>query len=255
MVSCCHKFRLESQTNGILGVGPGSYARMKTAMHSHVAVERETMFQQSADNVRNRLQAMVKDIEGLMDDKAHEVFTSMKRDYRAVLGGGDVAQEGQMLPREQRLVRREIMGVIDGVEKIFRKVAGLEAEEDEEMGSDHDGQKVEDDSEESAHDSENDDGGQRGAKKETQGAKVDRGITLSAQLLEEGESPQPASSLHKRTASKNETTANVHSDNESEPKLQTPEANPQMASLARTKVDGGDGDFEGSNATESSDSE
>ena len=69
-----------------------------------------------------------------MNDKADEVYIAMRRDYNSVLGGGEVPQNGELLPKTQRLGRKEVMGIIDGVERIFSKIAGLEIkdEDDEE---------------------------------------------------------------------------------------------------------------------------
>ena len=91
---------------------------MKAAMDSHIAQERHTMFQSSVDNVRNRLNAMVKGLESTMLDKVDEVFIMVRRDYNSVLGEGEVPQTGELLPKTQRLVRKEIMRIIDGV-RIF----------------------------------------------------------------------------------------------------------------------------------------
>ena len=88
---------------------------MKAAMDSHIAQERHTMFQSSVDNVRNRLNAMVKDLESTMLDKVDEVFVMVRRDYNSVLGEGESPQAGELLPKTQRLVRKEIMRIIDGV--------------------------------------------------------------------------------------------------------------------------------------------
>lgn len=88
---------------------------MKAAMNSHIAQERHTMFQSSADNIRNRLNTMVKGLETSMLDKADEVFIMVRRDYNSVLGGGELPQAGELLPKTQRLVRKEIMRIMDGV--------------------------------------------------------------------------------------------------------------------------------------------
>ena len=103
---------------------------MKANMNDHVAQERYTMFQQSAENVENLLKAMVKDVGDLMGNKTDEVYIQMRRDYCSTLGGDDVPQDGQILPRDQRSMRKEIMKVIDGVESTFRKVAGLDMSEE-----------------------------------------------------------------------------------------------------------------------------
>ncbi len=104
---------------------------MKAALNGLVEQQRHVMFQRSADEVRNLLQKMVKNLQEILDEKADEVFLAMRRDYRSVLGGGDLPQ-GEILPKAERLMRRAIMDKIDKVEKIFRRVAGLEADEDEE---------------------------------------------------------------------------------------------------------------------------
>jgi len=108
------------------------------------------VFQESADNVENRLRDMTKNVDILMSDKTDEVFNLVKRDYRSIIGGGDVPQDGQILPREQRLVRKEIMTVIKGVEKAFMSVAGLspkdgEEEQDEDEHKSSSGEKEEPD--------------------------------------------------------------------------------------------------------------
>lgn len=106
---------------------------MKAALNGHVEQQRHVMFQRSADEVRNLLLKMVKNLQEILDEKADEVFLAMRRDYRSVLGGNDLPQ-GEILPKAERLMRKAIMDKIDKVEKIFRRVAGLEADEDEEEG-------------------------------------------------------------------------------------------------------------------------
>ena len=123
-----------SRSNGhqLITTGTGSFARMKAAMNSHVASERHTMFQSSADNVKSRLSVMLNELEVLMNDKADEVYIAMRRDYNSVLGGGEVPQNGEILPKTQRLVRKEMMRIIDGAEKVFSKIAGLELKDEDE---------------------------------------------------------------------------------------------------------------------------
>jgi len=103
---------------------------MKAAMLAHVDTERHTMFPDSCDEVRTKLKAMLRQVEELMANKADEVFVAISRDYRSVLGGSD-APQGEMMPRWQRTMRKEVKAVIDRAEKIFKRVAGIEVEEDE----------------------------------------------------------------------------------------------------------------------------
>ena len=100
-------------------------------MNTHVAQERHIMFQRCAENVRNKLVELVREVEELMKDKADEVFISIKRDYRVALGGHGVQGDGEMLPRTQRVVRKEIKHILDGVEEAFMIAVGLERKEDD----------------------------------------------------------------------------------------------------------------------------
>ena len=105
---------------------------MKAHMNSHVAHERHTMFRKSANNVRNQLKDMIKHVEDLMGDKTDEVFTQMRRDYRSIIGGVDTPQAGEILPKDQRLARKGVRLIIEGVEKAFMKVAGVSIDNEEE---------------------------------------------------------------------------------------------------------------------------
>ncbi|KAL8652063.1 MAG: hypothetical protein Q9226_004426 [Calogaya cf. arnoldii] len=108
--------------------GPGQFKRMKAHMHEHVATHQNTMFKASADEVRNQLKAMVKDAEETLADKTDKVFIQIKRDYRTVLGGEDIPQ-GEVIPRVQRLVRKEIKKTIEGAERMMNVVLGHEVED------------------------------------------------------------------------------------------------------------------------------
>jgi len=181
--------------------GPGSFARMKAAMNSHVAHERHTMFQESADTVADRLRDMTKNVEVLMRDKTEEVYALMRRDYCSIIGGGDVPQDGQILPRDQRLVRKEIMKVIKGIEKAFMRVAGLSVndEEEEEYG---------------------DDGHNPSSGKKEEPDNVKREPSSSDQLPDNQEKPpRPSVSRVSQAASLNEATVGALSEDDSEKEL------------------------------------
>ena len=105
------------------------------------------MFEASAAKVKDSLGGLIKTVEEQLGEKTDEVFVSVRRDYRAVLGAGE-AQEGQILPRPQRLCRKEIKGVIEGVKKIFEKVINGELDEDDsktgDVGDEEDDEEGED---------------------------------------------------------------------------------------------------------------
>lgn len=111
--------------------GTGSFARMKAAMNSHVAHTRHSMFQESASQVKRLLEDLAKQVEKMMSEKTDDVFVQMQRDYRSVLGGGDNNRDGEILPRIQRVVRKEILAVIEAAETRFRKAVGFESGDQE----------------------------------------------------------------------------------------------------------------------------
>ena len=110
--------------------GPGSYMRMKAAMTGHVEQERHIMFEDSTKEVRNRLSAMTRAVEETMMNKADEVFEAMSRDYRHVLGGA--VPHGEVVPKWHRTMQKEVMAIIEGAEQIFKDVAGMGTEDQEE---------------------------------------------------------------------------------------------------------------------------
>lgn len=101
---------------------------MKAAMHAHVDQERHVMFQQSADEAKRRLTEMLEAASMTMSDRIDEVFVAMRRDYRSVLGGGDA--QGEILPKSQRLLRKQVMTTLDGVEQLFKIALGQATDDD-----------------------------------------------------------------------------------------------------------------------------
>lgn len=93
---------------------------MKFAMTSHVEQERHAMFQNSANEVRERLKQMIKDQKAIMSDRADQVFIAVRRDYSSALSEGGACRD--LLPKTQRLVRKEVMSIIEQVESTFKKI-------------------------------------------------------------------------------------------------------------------------------------
>ncbi|KAL8835488.1 MAG: hypothetical protein Q9170_003290 [Blastenia crenularia] len=117
--------------------GPGQYKRMKSFMTDHVEQQRNSMFQQSADEVHRQLLGMVNTMGETLADRTDEVFIQIKRDYRSVLGGGAVSQ-GEVIPRVHRQARREVNKTLGGVERKISRVIGLDVEESEAEVADED---------------------------------------------------------------------------------------------------------------------
>ena len=103
---------------------------MKGHMNEQVEAERHTMFEQSTEVVKERLTTMARLVEEVMLNKADEVFMQIRRDCLAVLGGAEDPQ-GEFMPKWERTMRQEVMEVISGCEKIFKKIVGIEDEEEE----------------------------------------------------------------------------------------------------------------------------
>lgn len=110
-----------------------SQARMKAVMHAYVDRNRHTMFQQSVDEVGKQLKKMLSDLEASMNDKTDKVFISVQRDYRSVLSSTSAAY-GELLPKSERLTRKDVLRIVEGVEAQFRKIKN----EDESQTSEED---------------------------------------------------------------------------------------------------------------------
>ena len=104
---------------------------MKALMNTHVNQERHVMFQHSAESVKKKLVALIEEVEELMKDKADEVFVNIKRDYRVGLGGYDVRKYGDILPRTQHTLRKEIQCILDGAEAALMNTLDVKIEEDD----------------------------------------------------------------------------------------------------------------------------
>lgn len=194
------------------------------------------MFQESADNVENRLRDMIQDVEVLMSDKTDEVFALMRRDYRSIVGGGDVPQDGQILPRDQRLVRKDVMTVIKGVEKAFMSVAELSAKDEE--------------AEEDEEDEEDEHQSSSGKREEPDNSK--RESSPSSQLFKNEEEPPRSSVPMVRPAvSMKEAMVDTTSEAESETDLQRLVAQQRLEDPVRNKSESDSDASYGSNASSS----
>ncbi|KUI60678.1 Nuclear GTPase SLIP-GC [Cytospora mali] len=102
--------------------GPGSYARMKTAMQSHVDTARHTMFAQACNTVKNDLEEMCKDVGKAMMVLVDDLFVKLEKDYLAVLIGEDTETEGGNVPWAERMLRGEMQKYLAEADSWF---AGL----------------------------------------------------------------------------------------------------------------------------------
>ena len=101
----------------------------------HIDTQRTTMFRNSIKEVRDRLATLIRSVEESMLNRADEVFVAMSRDYRSVLGGSNIPK-GEVMPRWQRSMQKDVMKVIESAEAIFKKAAGIYDRDEENKSTD-----------------------------------------------------------------------------------------------------------------------
>lgn len=105
-----------------LTVGSGSYARMKTAMHSHVETARHTMFRQACDAVKSDLEDMCTHVGNAMLVLVDDLFTKLEQGYLAVLIGQDADTLGDALPWAERMLRGEMRKLLAEADSWFARL-------------------------------------------------------------------------------------------------------------------------------------
>jgi hypothetical protein len=106
--------------------GPGSYSRMRASMARYIEEEKESMFGDAVDHVRRLIEKMLKEVKEDMLTKVDGIFMNIERDYTGVVIGQDKGKKTEVLPRDQRALRKAVIKVVDGAELIFKRAVGLE---------------------------------------------------------------------------------------------------------------------------------
>ncbi|KAI0020202.1 Dynamin family-domain-containing protein [Xylariomycetidae sp. FL0641] len=126
--------------------GPGSFARMKYIMTSHVDNNKQVMFRLATDTVKERLQRMCKQVQIQMEGQADDTYDSVYREFTETLLGVRVDRRHKLSvhEREQRRKLKELL--VEG-DRMFASVLDETLPEDEdEMDRDHmSGEEVEGD--------------------------------------------------------------------------------------------------------------
>jgi hypothetical protein len=103
--------------------GVGSFKRMKEHMLNYVTQCRFQMFDDATLTVKRHLENMCKALEEVMEQKADEIFIKMEVDYKRVLGGGHVQfDQGAVLPKAERVLRAEVMEILQSVDAQFEPI-------------------------------------------------------------------------------------------------------------------------------------
>lgn len=108
-------------------------------MNAHVDHQRRVMFAESAEAAQKRLEALVKQVEAMMSERVMEVFVAMRRDYRSVLGGAEETQ-GELLPKAERLMRKDLIRILEDIKRMFKDVLGGKVGENSDL-EEEDGKK------------------------------------------------------------------------------------------------------------------
>ncbi|KXH33006.1 hypothetical protein CSIM01_05141 [Colletotrichum simmondsii] len=101
--------------------GPGSYARMKNHMVSHVETSSATMFRHSTDSVKEQLEALCRRLQDELTTQVQDIYSLLARDYLHVLIGVDKDPKPAGLPRAERLLRAEMYHKLEQTAKRFAR--------------------------------------------------------------------------------------------------------------------------------------
>ncbi|UQC90092.1 uncharacterized protein CLUP02_15623 [Colletotrichum lupini] len=101
--------------------GPGSYARMKNHMVSHVETSSATMFRYSTDSVKEQLEALCRRLQDELTTQVQDIYSLLARDYLHVLIGVDKDPKPTGLSRAERLLRAEMYRKLDQTAKRFAR--------------------------------------------------------------------------------------------------------------------------------------
>ncbi|KAK1531727.1 hypothetical protein CPAR01_11376 [Colletotrichum paranaense] len=101
--------------------GPGSYARMKNHMVSHVETSSATMFRYSTDSVKEQLEALCRRLQDELTTQVQDIYSLLARDYLHVLIGVDKDPKPTGLSRAERLLRAEMYRKLEQTAKRFAR--------------------------------------------------------------------------------------------------------------------------------------
>jgi hypothetical protein len=100
--------------------GPGQYNRMKTHMANHVTAQKDAIFRDATQVVRNMIMDLIKDVEEQMANHTDQLFAGMRRDYLQVLDNTCV--EDIKMPKWERSLRGTIEDIIRQSEENFEAI-------------------------------------------------------------------------------------------------------------------------------------
>jgi hypothetical protein len=102
---------------------------MKSHMVNHVETVRHHMFKEAMRTVQEHLNKMCKGLQVAMEEKADEIYLSMRRDYLKALGGEHV--NTAVLSKEERAMRAAIRPILMDVDQKFKAILDGTIDDDE----------------------------------------------------------------------------------------------------------------------------
>jgi hypothetical protein len=104
--------------------GKGQYNRMKVHMTTQVGQTKDTMFDDCVNHVRNLIDKLLKETREQLLEKVDAVYLAIEREYTSVVIGQDTGSSGA-LPREQRVLRKNVLEIVDSADLKFQQAVGL----------------------------------------------------------------------------------------------------------------------------------
>jgi hypothetical protein len=97
---------------------------MKVHMTSQVGQTKDTMFNDCVNHVRSLIDKLLKGTREQLLEKVDAVYLAIEREYTSVVIGQDTGSSGA-LPREQRVLRKNVLEIVDSADLKFQQAVGL----------------------------------------------------------------------------------------------------------------------------------
>lgn len=110
--------------------GSGSFMRMKAFMEQHVNTHHRRMFEKAVNGVKDKLLALARQAEDVLDENTARLYQEMQRDYHSIFGGHAQDFTGGQ-GRAIRDAKEKVKTALVGFEKPFREVVGFPDDDEE----------------------------------------------------------------------------------------------------------------------------
>ena len=119
--------------------GQGSYMRMRAIMSDYIDQQKQAIFSDCVNHVRGLIKKLLNEVKEMLLTRMDGIYVAVEREYSSVVVGQQATAGG--LPREERIMRKALLEILNGAEMMFKRAVGLEPEDElmveKEIGSDH----------------------------------------------------------------------------------------------------------------------